>query len=87
MTTLPDGWENMGGRVLKKTSAGADIGDTIGHPLKGPLPGEATGYEQGLWNRSRWTNTAAGDFPDGMGAKTADIADDTLDGALAATPV
>jgi hypothetical protein len=86
MTTLPEGWENQGGRVLIKRSAGADVGDTIGHPLKGPLPGEATGYEQGLWNRSRWTNTDAEDFPSGMGAKTADAASDTLDGALAATP-
>lgn len=86
MTTLPEGWENQGGRVLIKRSAGADQGDTIGHPLKGPLPGESTGYEQGQWNRSRWTNVAADDFPSGMGAKTADIAEDTLDAALAATP-
>lgn len=77
----------MGGRVFKKTSAGVDIGDTIGHPLKGPLPGEATGFEQGRFNRSRWTNTGPTDFPAGLGAKTLDIATDTLDAAFAATPV
>jgi hypothetical protein len=87
MTVLAAGWENMGGRILRKTSAGADIGDTISHPLNGPLPGEATGFEQGLYNRSRWTNTGAGDFPDGLGAKTADITANTLAAAFAATPV
>ena len=39
MTTLAAGWENMGGRRLRR-SAGtptAEQGDTITHPLRKPL--------------------------------------------------
>ena len=86
MTVLAAGWENMGGGVLKRTTADGALGDTIVHPLKGPLPGDAD-HVQGVYNRSRWTNTAAGDFPSNMGAELADVTADTLAGAFAATPV
>jgi len=86
MTVLATGWENMGGRVLRKISAGADQGDTINHPLNGPLPGDADQVD-GSYNRSRWTNTGAGDYPGNLGAELLDVATDTLAEAFAATPV
>lgn len=89
MTVLHADWDNMGGRTIMRSdrnTPGVAEGDTISHPLSGPLPGQ-TSHTPGVWNRSRWTNVAQGDFPAGMGVETADITDDTLDGAYAATPV
>lgn len=86
MTTLPSNYENMGGRILRKTDDTplGSQGNTIGHPLKGPLPGEAS-HALGAWNVANWTNGGASDFPSNLGAEVAHGQFDTLDEALAAT--
>ena len=89
MTVLDADWDNMGGRTIirsDRNTPGAREGDTISHPLNGPLPAQLS-HVPGVWNRSSWTTVAQGSFPGLMGAETLDITDDTLAGAYAATPV
>ncbi len=86
MTVLAAGWQNMGGRTLRYDVADGQQGDVITHPLNGPLPAE-TGYQNGVYNISRWTNKTAVDFPDNLGAQAGHALGDTLAAAFAATPV
>lgn len=66
MTTLAAGWENMGGRTLKR----AVDNRTISHPLNGPLPAQ-TDPTGGAYSVSDWFNSGADDFPSNLGAETA----------------
>lgn len=89
MTVLDADWDNMGGGVLRRSdrnTPGLAEGDTIVHPLKGPLPGDAD-HTPGVYVRSRWTNKTVAAFPSGLGAEVGDITANTLSAAFAATPV
>lgn len=87
MTVLAANWENMGGGVLRKAAEGGVLGsqgDTIVHPLKANVAGDAG--DPGVYQVSRWTNKAAADFPSALGAKTASATGNTLAEAFAAVP-
>jgi len=89
MTVLDPDWDNMGGGIYRRSdrnTPGLAEGDTIIHPLKdAAFLGDAD-QVAGVYNRSRWTNKTAADFPANLGAELGDITDSTLPGIYAATP-
>ncbi len=86
MTVLAANWENMGGGVLRKTiddGVLGSAGDTIVHPLKANVAGDAG--DPGVYQVSRWTNKTATDFPANLGAKAGSGTGNTLADAFAAS--
>ncbi len=81
MTVLAAGWENMGGRRLRKVADG----DTISYPGTGPLGADAD-HDSGQFTISTWTNITAADYPANLGAETLDAFSPTLAGAFVAVP-